>query len=81
MAESSNNLPLVDYEDFSGKFGNFSKDEIVTCSLYPKDEFKVKKVTILQTDFNNYTFVYVLISVKDVHNIVYIPSSLVSKKG
>lgn len=79
--ESSNNLPLVDYEDFSGRLGNFSKDEIVTCSLYPKDEFKVKKVTILQTDFNNYTFVYVLISVKDVNNVVYIPSSLVSKKG
>lgn len=77
----SNNLPISDDDDFSGKFGNLSKDEIVTCSLYPKDEFKVKKVTILQTDFNNYTFVYVLISVKDVNNIVYIPSSLVSKKG
>lgn len=72
---------MTDLEDFSGKFGNLSKDEIVTCSLYPKDEFKVKKVTILQTDFNNYTFVYVLISVKDVNNIVYIPSSLVSKNG
>lgn len=75
------NNSLVADDDFSGRLGNFSKDEIVTCSLYPKDEFKVKKVTILQTDFNNYTFVYVLISVKDVNNIVYIPSSLVSKKG
>ncbi|ANE35653.1 hypothetical protein CIG11343_0592 [Campylobacter iguaniorum] len=49
-----------DLIDFSGKFGNFEKNTLVTCTLYPNLYFKVKNVTILQTSFNLYTFSYCL---------------------
>uniref|UniRef100_UPI003AF8EB2E hypothetical protein n=1 Tax=Campylobacter hyointestinalis TaxID=198 RepID=UPI003AF8EB2E len=89
--EPSNNLPVVDEDDFSGRFGNFSKDEVVYCSLYLGYVFKVKKVTILQNNLNSYTFTYVLkicgkyndskeiIYLPELEtNVIFVPSSFVS---
>ncbi|CUU75185.1 hypothetical protein [Campylobacter hyointestinalis] len=89
--EPSNNLPISDDDDFSGRFGNFSKNEIVYCSLYLGYVFKVKKVTILQNNLNSYTFTYVLktcgkynenkeiIYLPELEtNVIFVPSSFVS---
>lgn len=89
--EPSNNLPISDEDDFSGRFGNFSKDEVVYCSLYLGYVFKVKKVTILQNNLNSYTFTYVLktcgkyndskeiIYLPELEtNVIFVPSSFVS---
>lgn len=89
--EPGNNLPISDDDDFSGRFGNFSKNEIVYCSLYLGYVFKVKKVTILQNNLNNYTFIYVLkfcgryddkknlTFIPELEtNVVFVPSSFVS---
>lgn len=79
------------FADFSGKFGNYSKGQIVYCSLYLGYVFEVKGVTILQNNINNYTFVYALAlcgkynDKKEISykfglksNIVYVPFSFVS---
>ncbi|MDD6055056.1 MAG: hypothetical protein PUB96_00690 [Helicobacteraceae bacterium] len=76
--------------DFCGKFGNFKKDSLVSCNIYPNFYFKVKKVTILQTSFNSFGFNYILefcgkivdgASVEDTSlsgNFVYVSSSTIS---
>ncbi|OCR98996.1 hypothetical protein A9K75_08940 [Campylobacter fetus subsp. testudinum] len=77
--------------NFAGKFGNLNLDYNVFCTLYPGLYFKVKKVTILQNDYNNYTFTYVLQTfgkflngdfVPDKtlqNNIVFVPASTIYK--
>ncbi|EAJ1232667.1 hypothetical protein YY92_09040 [Campylobacter fetus] len=71
--------PEKDEFDFAGKVGNINLDENVLCTLYPGLYFKVKKVTILQTDYNYYTFTYVLQTFGKIVNSSYLPNKTLQK--